>query len=86
MYRWREPAGLNYHSTAIANDQLYLWAGDLDGMPKVHDSAEKRQSKVFSSVEQFDVNIGCWEQRTMHTPNTVASSGSGGLFMCCCQE
>ena len=33
-----------------------------DGMPEVHDSAEKRQ--FFSSVEVFDVNTGCWEQRT----------------------
>ena len=31
-------------------------------MPEVHDSAEKRQ--FFSSVEVFDVNTGCWEQRT----------------------
>ena len=31
-------------------------------MPQVHDSAEKRQ--FFSSVEVFDVNTGCWEQRT----------------------
>ena len=29
---------------------------------EVHDSAEKRQ--FFSSVEVFDVNTGCWEQRT----------------------
>ena len=31
-------------------------------MPQVHDSAEKRQ--FYSSVEVFDVNTGCWEQRT----------------------
>ena len=33
-----------------------------NGMPRVHDSAEKRQ--FFSSAEVFDVNTGCWEQRT----------------------
>ena len=37
-------------------------ADTRDGMPEVHDSAEKRQ--FFSSVEVFDVNTGCWEQRT----------------------
>ena len=31
-------------------------------MPRVHDSAKKRQ--FLSSVEVFDVNTGCWEQRT----------------------
>ena len=58
---WREPAGRHEHSTAIVDDQLYLWGGYQDGMPQVHDSAEKRQ--FFSSVEMFDVNTG-WEQRT----------------------
>ena len=36
--------------------------GDQNGMPRAHDSNEKRQ--FFSSVEVFDVNTGCWEQRT----------------------
>ena len=31
-------------------------------MPRVHDSAEKRA--FLSSVEVFNVNTGCWEQRT----------------------
>ena len=39
-----------------------LVSAPQDGMPQVHDSAEKRQ--FFSSVEVFDVNTGCWEQRT----------------------
>ena len=59
---WREPAGRNEHSTAVVDNQLYLWGGDQYRMPEVHDSAEKRQ--FFSSVEVFDVNTGCWEQRT----------------------
>ena len=64
MDGWREPAGRYDHSTAVVDNcnQLYLWGGDQDGMPQVHDSAEKRQ--FFSSVEVFDVNTGCWEQRT----------------------
>ena len=67
MDGWREPAGRDDHSTAVVKDQLYLWGGDQNGIPKVHDSAEKRQ--FFSSVEVFDVNTGCWEQRsTSGTP------------------
>ena len=64
---WREPAGRNDHSTAVVDNQLYLWGGYQDEMPEVHDSAEKRQ--FYSSVEVFDVNTGCWEQRsTRGTP------------------
>ena len=62
MDGWREPAGRDEHSTAVVDNQLYLWGGYQDGMPEVHDSAEKHQ--FFSSVEVFDVNTGCWEQRT----------------------
>ena len=63
MDGWREPAGRCDHSTAVVNNsQLYLWGGDQNGMPEVHDSAEKRQ--FCSSVEVFDVNTGCWEQHT----------------------
>ena len=59
---WREPAGRHDHSTASVNNHIYLWGGTQDGMSRAHDSAEKRQ--FFSSVEVFDVNTGCWEQRT----------------------
>ena len=62
MDGWTEPAGRSSHSTAVVNNQLYLWGGIVDGMPLVHDSAEKRQ--FFSCLEVFDVNTGCWEQRT----------------------
>ena len=63
MDGWREPAGRQEHSTGAVGDHLvYLWGGLQKGMPQVHDSAEKRQ--FYSSVEVFDVNTGCWEQRT----------------------
>ena len=62
MDGWREPAGRRDHSTAAVGDHLYLWGGDQSGMPEVHDSVEKHQ--FYSSVEVFDVNTGCWEQRT----------------------
>ena len=62
MDGWREPASRCEHSTAVVDNQLYLWGGDQRGMPKVHDSDEKRQ--FYSSVEVFDVNTGCWQKRT----------------------
>ena len=67
MDGWREPAFRRDHSTAVVDNQLYLWAGYQCGMPEVHDSAEK--SQFFSSVEVFVVNTSCWEQRaTRGTP------------------
>ena len=59
---WREPAGRDEHSTAVVDNQVYLLGGEQQGLPEVHDSAQKRQ--FLSSVEVFDVNNGCWEQRT----------------------
>ena len=62
MDGWREPAGRREHSTAIVDNQLYLWGGYQDGMPLGHDSVERLP--FYSSVEVFDMNTGCWEQRT----------------------
>ena len=62
MDGWREPTGRCDHSTAVVDDRVYLWGGNQYEIPHVHDSAEKRQ--FFSSVEVFDLNTGCWEQRT----------------------
>ena len=59
---WRELAGRRRHSTAVVGEEVYLWGGGQDGLPRVHDSAEKRA--FLSSVEVFNVNTGCWEQRT----------------------
>ena len=77
MHGWREPAGRYDHSTAVVNNQLYLWGGDQNGMPKVHNSATKCQ--FFSSVEVFDVNTGRWEQRT--TSGTPPLGVAGFAFV-----
>ena len=70
---WREPAGRSDHSTAVFDNELFLWAGHRQGIPRVHDSSEKRQ--FFSSLEVFDVNTGCWEQRTTHGTPPLAVYG-----------
>ena len=59
---WREPTGRHDHSTAVVGEEVYLWAGAQHGIPCIHDSAEKRS--FLSSVEVFNLNTGCWEQRT----------------------
>ena len=59
---WREPAGRCGHSTAVVGEEVYMWAGNQDGLPQVHYSTEKRA--FLSSLEVFNVNTGCWEQRT----------------------
>ena len=66
--RWREPAGREDHSTAVAGgNDLYLWGGGQKGNLQVHDSAEKRA--FLSNVEVFSVSTGCWEQHiTSGTP------------------
>ena len=55
--------------------------GCADRMPGVHDSAEKQA--FLSSVEVFNVNTGCWEQRTTRGTPPL---GVAGLFLCSCQE
>ena len=60
--KWREPAGRYGHNTAVVGDEVYLWAGWRRNMVRAHDSTWKRA--FLSSVEVFNVNTGCWEQRT----------------------
>ena len=50
-----EPAPRGGHQT-IRN--VYMWAGEVDGMPEVHDSQEKR--RFVSYVEVFHCQSGDW--------------------------
>ena len=52
---WREPAGRRDHSTAVVGEAVYLWAGE-------HETP--LSAKMRALVEVFNVNTGCWEQRT----------------------
>ena len=52
-----------------------MWAGAVDGMPKVHDSQQKRQ--FLSCVEMFRTKSGVWiRQPTSGTP-PLGVSGYG---------
>ena len=53
-----EPAPRNGHQTVLVGNKIYTWAGVVGGLPKVHDSPEKRQ--MISSVEVFQTESGDW--------------------------
>ena len=55
------PAKRFSHSTHIVGDYLYMWGGDIDSLPKVHDNEVKQ--KMTSVIEVFHLPSGMWEQR-----------------------
>ena len=66
--KWREPAGRHDHCTAVVDNEVYLWAGRLDGMPLAHDNPCKTEY-VTGHMEVFSMFSGCWEKReTIGTP------------------
>ena len=55
------------HCTVSVGDSLYVWAGDQAGLPKVHDSEEKR--RITSNIQHFTPSTGQWITRgTTGTP------------------
>ena len=56
-----------WHSTIKIGDYLYMWGGLQPGLPKVHDSEEKRA--MCSVMEVCHLASGKWEQKpTTGTP------------------
>ena len=49
------------HSTHIVGDYLYMWGGNIDGLPRVHDNEVKQ--RMTSVIEVFHLPTGRWEQR-----------------------
>ena len=49
------------HSTHIVGDYLYMWGGDIDGLPRVHDNEVKR--RMISVIELFHLPTCKWEQQ-----------------------
>ncbi|XP_011407871.2 PREDICTED: uncharacterized protein LOC105315068 [Amphimedon queenslandica] len=55
------------HRTVSVGDSLYVWAGAQDGLPKIHDSEEKR--RITGNVQHFTPSTGQWITRgTTGTP------------------
>lgn len=61
-----EPAPRDGHKTILVGDKLYMWAGNVDGMP-LQDSLEKKE--FLSQLDVFHVESGEWViQVTSGTP------------------
>lgn len=62
-----EPTPRTEHKTVTVGCSLYMWAGRVNGLPRVHDSTEKRA--ILSSVDAFRLESGGWvHQQTSGTP------------------
>ena len=55
------PKKRSRHSTHIVGDYLYMWGGDTDDLPRVHDNEIKR--RMTSVIELFHLPTGKWEQQ-----------------------
>ena len=56
-----------HHRAVSVGDALYVWAGAQAGLPRVHDSEEKR--KWTSNIQHFTPSTGQWVSRaTTGTP------------------
>uniref|UniRef100_A0A1X7SU98 Uncharacterized protein n=1 Tax=Amphimedon queenslandica TaxID=400682 RepID=A0A1X7SU98_AMPQE len=55
------------HCTVSVGDSLYVWAGNQDGLPRIHDSEEK--TRITSNIQHFTPPTGQWITRgTTGTP------------------
>ena len=62
-----EPDPRRGHQTIRVGSNVYMWAGEVKGIPRAHDSREKRQ--FVSCVEVFHSERGDWtRQPTSGTP------------------
>ena len=52
------PSGRYGHSTVLLYDTLYMWGGDYDGLPRVHD-----KMSYVSHVDTFTITTGIWSRR-----------------------
>ena len=61
LVEWYEPCERMSHSTAVVGTSLFLWGGEQEGIPHVHDSIEKRA--FLAHVNMFQLQSGSWEQQ-----------------------
>ena len=56
-----EPDARTEHQIIRVGSNVYMWAGDVDGMPEVQDSQEKQ--RFISCVEVFHSERGLWTRQ-----------------------
>ena len=62
-----QPVERKHHSTIKVGNYLYMWGGRQPGLPRVHDSKEKKS--MCSVMEVCHLASGRWEQKpTTGTP------------------
>ena len=54
-----KPKGRQDHSTIVIANKLYSWCGFHDGLPKVHNSDEKR--RFMSNIDVLHLDTGIWQ-------------------------
>ena len=59
---YNEPIARYLHSTEIIKKKVYCWGGRQTGLPRVHDSKNKRQ--FLSVIEILDIETGKSEYTT----------------------
>ena len=70
-----EPVARRGHQTIRVGNNVYMWAGWVDGMPRVHDSQEKR--RFTSCVEVFHSERGDWTRQPTSGAPPLGVSGYG---------
>ena len=63
------------HETVCVGKNVYMWAGDMDGLPRVHGSQEKR--RLLSCVEVFRIESEDWLQQATSGAPPLGVSGYG---------
>ena len=74
-----EPDRRRGHQTIRVGSNVYMWAGDVDGMPEVHDSNEKR--RFLSCVEVFHSERGYWTRQPTSGAPPLGVDGYGCTAM-----
>uniref|UniRef100_A0A1X7UM19 Uncharacterized protein n=1 Tax=Amphimedon queenslandica TaxID=400682 RepID=A0A1X7UM19_AMPQE len=71
-----KPRKRAHHRAVSIDHSLYVWAGHHNGLPKVHDSAEKR--RITSDIQHFTLSTGQWITR-----GTTGTPPLGIIEYCC---
>ena len=70
-----EPTPRTRHQTIRVGSNVYMWAGEVDGMPRAHDSQEK--GRFISCVDVFHCDTGDWRHQPTSGAPPLGVSGYG---------
>ena len=70
------PERADHRTVSVDDDSLYVWGGNQPGLPRVHDSEEKR--RITSNIQHFTPSTGQWITR-----GTTGTPPLGIIGYCC---